>query len=139
MLRRAVWPEREVVNILIRDEGEWFGASVQIYLRDCYDHTVQIMDHIESYRDAGASLHDLYLSSASMRMNEIMKVLTIIATIFIPLTFLAGVYGMNFGNDTNSPWAMPELTWYYGYPALWAVFVIVAAAMIYWFRRRGWL
>lgn len=139
LLRRAVWPQREVINQLLRDEGEWVSEPVRVYLRDCYDHTVQIMDLIESYRDTGASLHDLYLSSASTRMNDIMRVLTIIATIFIPLTFLAGVYGMNFGSESSSPWAMPELKWSFGYPLVWLLFVVIAVLMVLWFRRKRWL
>lgn len=139
LLRRAVWPQREVINQLLRDEDEWISEPVRLYLRDCYDHTVQIMDLVESYRDTGASLHDLYLSSASMRMNDIMRVLTIIATIFIPLTFIAGVYGMNFAGESQSPWAMPELRWYFGYPLVWLSFIIIAVAMLLWLRRKRWL
>lgn len=139
LLRRAVWPQREVINQLLRDEDSWISPPVQLYMRDCYDHTVQIMDLIESYRETGASLHDLYLSSASMRMNDIMRVLTIIATIFIPLTFLAGVYGMNFASESSSRWAMPELRWSLGYPFVWTVFIAIAAAMLAWFRHKRWL
>lgn len=139
LLRRAVWPQREVINQLLRDEGDWISEPVRLYLRDCYDHTVQIMDLVESYRDTGASLHDLYLSSASMRMNDIMRVLTIIATIFIPLTFIAGVYGMNFGGESTSPWAMPELRWSFGYPLVWLLFIVIAVVMLCWFRRKRWL
>lgn len=139
LLRRAIWPQREVINQLLRDEDSIIGEAVRVYLRDCYDHTVQIMDMIESYRDTGASLHDLYLSSASMRMNEIMRVLTVIATIFIPLTFIAGVYGMNFAGESNSPWAMPELRWYFGYPLVWLLFIGIALTMLIWFRRKRWL
>lgn len=139
LLRRAVWPQREVINQLFRDESDWISEPVRLYLRDCYDHTVQIMDLVESYRDTGASLHDLYLSSASMRMNDIMRVLTIIATIFIPLTFITGVYGMNFGGESTSPWAMPELRWPFGYPLVWLSFVVIATVMLFWFRRKRWL
>lgn len=139
LLRRSVWPQRDVVNQLLRDETEWVSKPVQLYLRDCYDHTVQIMDLVDSYRDASAILHDLYLSSASMRMNEIMRVLTVIATIFIPMTFIAGVYGMNFAGQSNSPWAMPELRWYFGYPLAWLLFVSIAVVMLVWFRRKRWL
>jgi len=139
LLRRGIWPQREVINQLLRDESSRISEPVQLYLRDCYDHTVQIMDLVESYRDTGASLHDLYLSSASMRMNDIMRVLTIIATIFIPLTFIAGVYGMNFAGESNSPWAMPELKWPLGYPLIWLSFVIIAVVMLAWFRRKRWL
>lgn len=139
IIRRAIWPQREVINQLLRDEDQWITEPVQVYLRDCYDHTVQIMDLVESYRDTGASLHDLYLSSASMRMNDVMRVLTIIATIFIPLTFLAGVYGMNFASESSSSLAMPELRWRWSYPALWGIFIATAAGMLIWFRKKRWI
>lgn len=138
-VRRALWPQREVINQLLRDEGGWVSEPVRIYLRDCYDHTVQIMDLLEAYRETGSSLHDLYLSSVSMRMNDVMRVLTIIATIFIPLTFIAGVYGMNFASQSNSPWAMPELRWSWGYPMVWLLFLLIAGGMLIWFRRKRWL
>lgn len=139
LLRRAVWPQREVINNLLREEDTWITEPVRLYLRDCYDHTVQIMDLVESYRDTSASLHDLYLSSASMRMNDIMRLLTIIATIFIPLTFISGIYGMNFASESDSPWAMPELRWSFGYPAVLLLFLLIVAAMLIWFRRKRWL
>jgi magnesium transporter len=139
LLRRSLWPQREVVNQLLRDEDDWISEPTQIYLRDCYDHTVQIMDLVESYRDMSASLLDIYMSSASMRLNEVMRVLTMIATIFIPLTFITGLYGMNFADNTASPWAMPELHWYYGYPLVWLVIVGVVAGMLFWFRHKRWL
>jgi len=138
LIRRAVWPHRDLLNELLRDDEDWFSAGVRLYLRDCYDHTIQIMDLLESYRDMTAALLDVYLSSASMRMNEIMRVLTVIATIFIPLTFLAGVYGMNF-NIADSPWAMPELHWRYGYPLAWLLFIGIGVGLLVWFRRKGWL
>ena len=103
-----------------------------MYLRDVYDHVVQVMDTVETYRDMLSGMLDLYLSSISNRMNEVMKVLTIIATIFIPLTFIAGIYGMNFDY-------MPELHWRWGYPAVVLVMLATAAAMLRSFRRRGWL
>ncbi len=139
LIRRAVWPQRDVINQLLRDEEEWFDPATRPYLRDCYDHTIQIMDLIESYREMGAALLDVYLSSVSMRMNDIMRVLTIIATIFIPLTFVAGIYGMNFGNNSQSPWAMPELRWYWGYPMVWLLCIVIAVVMVIWFRRKNWL
>lgn len=139
LLRRSLWPQREVVSRLLRECDSWFSDATRLYLRDCYDHTVQIMDLVESYRDMSASLLDIYMSSASMRLNEVMRVLTVIATIFIPLTFITGIYGMNFGNNAESPWAMPELHWYYGYPLIWLVIVAVVAGMLVWFRRKGWL
>lgn len=138
MLRRAIWPQREMINSLLRDESELVSATTRIYLRDCYDHAVQLMDVVETYREIASALVDVYLSSVSARMNEIMKVLTIIATIFIPLSFIASLYGMNF--DTKaSPWNMPELGWRYGYVFSLALMVAVAGGLLYYFRRRGWL
>jgi len=136
-LRRMLWPEREVVNRLVRGEVPRISESTRIYFSDCYDHTIQVMDLIESYRDMATGLLDVYLSSVSYRMNEVMRVLTVIATIFIPLTFIVGVYGMNFGNDKD-PWAMPELRWYYGYPLVWLVMIVIAVGMLAFFRRRKW-
>ncbi|MBD0334089.1 MAG: magnesium/cobalt transporter CorA [Cyanobacteria bacterium Co-bin13] len=137
MLRRSVWPQRSIINSLIRDGDELIGSEIRIYLQDCYDHIVQVLDIIETYREIVSSLMDVYLSSISNRMNEVMKVLTVISTIFIPLTFIAGVYGMNFDPDV-SPFNMPELEWYWGYPMAWAVMIAIAAALIYYFWRRGW-
>lgn len=131
-VRRALWPLREVVNGLVRDENPLIGKNTRVYLRDCYDHTIQVLDVVETYRELASGLMDVYLSSVSNKMNEVMKVLTVIATIFIPLTFVAGIYGMNFE-------AMPELKWPWGYPLVWAVMVLVAVVMLLFFRRRGWL
>jgi magnesium transporter len=136
-MRRTVWPTRETVNSLMR-ENEFIQADTNLYLRDCYDHVIQIMDMMESYRDMASGLMELYLSSLSNRMNEIMKVLTIIATIFIPLTFIAGIYGMNFDPDV-SPWNMPELAWKYGYPVVWAIMIGLGGVMLLYFRKLGWL
>ncbi len=138
-LRRSLWPQREVVSRLLRDGEEWITEHTRLYLRDCYDHTVQIMDLVESYRDMSASLLDIYMSSASMRLNDVMRVLTLIATIFMPLTFITGIYGMNFGNNEHSPWAMPELKWYFGYPLVWLLILIVVSVMLVWFRRKRWI
>ncbi len=138
LLRRMLWPQREVLNRLVHDDTGIISDQNQVYYRDCYDHTIQIMDLLETYRDMVTGLLDIYLSSVSYRLNEIMRVLTVIATIFIPLTFIVGVYGMNFA-DTDSPWAMPELHWYYGYPLVWLVMVAVVAVMLFYFRRRKWL
>lgn len=131
-LRRSVWPLRELISSLERSESKLIHDSTKAYLRDVYDHTIQVIDTVESYRDTVASMLDLYLSSLSMRMNEVMKVLTIIATIFIPLTFIAGVYGMNFVN-------MPELKWKYGYPVILLVMAAISAGMIYYFKKKKWL
>jgi magnesium transporter len=136
MLRRMLWPQREVINNLLREELPQIRQETLPYLRDCYDHTIQIIDLIEVYREMTSSMMDVYLSSLSNRMNEVMKVLTVIATIFIPLTFIAGVYGMNFAGD--SPWAMPELAWYYSYPVLWLIMLAIAGGMVVYFRRRNW-
>ncbi|HSL91328.1 MAG TPA: magnesium/cobalt transporter CorA, partial [Candidatus Limnocylindrales bacterium] len=136
-VRRAVWPARDAMNELLREESPLIGAGTRPYLRDCYDHTIQLMDMVETFREMASGLVDEYMSSMSNRMNEIMKVLTVIATIFIPLTFLVGVYGMNF--DTKaSPYNMPELAWRYGYPAVLLVMAAVAAGMLYYFRRKKW-
>jgi len=131
-LRRTAWPQREIFNTLIRDDSGLVSKETQIFLRDCYDHhTTQIIDILESYRDLAAGLMDIYLSSLSFRTNEIMRVLTVISSIFIPLTFLAGNYGMNF--NTEHPWNMPELNWPFGAMAC------IAAGMILFFRRKNWL
>ena len=137
ILRRMLWPQREVLNSLVRDESEFILDENKPYYRDCYDHTIQIMDLIETYRDMVTGLLDVYLSSVSYRLNEIMRVLTIIATIFIPLTFIVGVYGMNFAND-QSPWAMPELHWYFGYPLVWLVMIGIVTGMMIYFKRKKW-
>ena len=136
-LRRAIWPQRDAINSLIRDGSDLISPEVRIYLRDCYDHAVQVMDMVETYRELAAGLMDVYLSSVGNRMNEIMKILTVISTIFIPLTFVAGIYGMNF-NTEKSPWNMPELNWYFGYPLCIALMLAIASALFYFFWRRGW-
>jgi magnesium transporter len=137
-VRRAVWPLREALNTLIRDADDLVADETRIYLRDCYDHTVQLVDLLESYRETGSSLMEVQLSMAGQRMNEIMKVLTIFAAIFIPLTFIAGIYGMNF-DPAASAWNMPELAWAWGYPAALLVMAATAVALLIHFRRKGWL
>jgi magnesium transporter len=131
-LRRGIWPQRDAINSLIRDELPFITHSVQIYLRDCYDHIVQLADVVDNYRDLASSLMDMYLSSMSNRLNEIMKMLTLIATIFIPLTFIVGIYGMNFDY-------MPELHYRWAYPLLWLVMLGTAAGLALYFRHRGWI
>jgi len=131
-IRKSVWPLRESVNILLRDELNFINSENMVFLRDLYDHIIQVIDTVETFREMSSGLLDVYLSSISNRMNEVMKVLTIIATIFIPLTFIAGIYGMNFHY-------MPELEVPWAYPAVWAVFVIVAIVMVLYFRRKKWL
>jgi magnesium transporter len=139
MIRRVLWPQREIVNTLIRDEDMLLEDNTKIHLRDCYDHTIQTMEMLEIYREVVSNMFDVYLSSLSNRTNEIMRILTIIATIFIPLTFIVGVYGMNFGNNNKSPWAMPELQWYYGYPLVWLIMLSIAGGLLYYFKRKRWL
>lgn len=131
-LRKSVWPLREVVSLLQRGETPLVKESTHVYLRDVYDHTIQVIDTVETLRDMISGMLDIYLSSVSNRMNEVMKVLTIIATIFIPLTFIAGIYGMNFEH-------MPELKWAWAYPFVWFVMVAVAVLMLIFFRKRRWL
>ncbi len=131
-LRKSVWPLREAVSTLQRLASPLMDAATDPYLKDVYDHTIQIIDTIETMRDSLAGMLDIYLSSASNRLNEVMKVLTIIATIFMPLTFLAGVYGMNFRY-------MPELEWHWGYFAVWVVMIAVALSMALYFKRKKWL
>ena len=136
-LRRCIWPQRDAINTLIRDGSSLVSEGVKIYLRDCYDHTVQVMDMVETYRELSSGLMDVYLSSVSNKMNEIMKLLTVISSVFIPLTFIAGVYGMNFDPDA-SPWNMPELKWSLGYPLCWVLMLGVAGSLVYFFWKRGW-
>lgn len=136
-LRRAIWPQRDAINALIRDGSDLMSHDVHIYLRDCYDHAIQVLDMVETYRELAASLMDVYLSSVSNKMNEIMKLLTVISSIFIPLTFIAGVYGMNF-NTEKSPFNMPELDWYWGYVACWAIMLATAFSLVFFFWKRGW-
>jgi magnesium transporter len=131
-MHKAVWPLREVVSALVRRESPLIRETTTPYLRDVYDHVVQAIDSVEIYRDMLSTMLDLYLSSVSNRMNEIMKVLTVIATIFMPLTFLAGVYGMNFKH-------MPELEWHYGYYGLWGIMVAIGVGMYFYFRRKKWM
>ncbi len=131
-LRRSIWPLRELISVMQRDESPLISSPTRVYLRDVYDHTIQIIDAIEGFRDIVSGMLDVYLSSISNRTNAIMKVLTMIATIFIPLTFVAGVYGMNFKH-------MPEIRWRWGYPAVLLLMGSVAGVMITYFRRKKWL
>jgi len=131
-LHRVQWQQRDAVHVLERDESFPFSAPVRIYLRDVHDHAFQTVDAIETYREMAVGLMDVYLSTSNNRLNEVMMTLTAIATVFIPLTFLTGVYGMNFER-------MPELHWYWGYPAVWCVMLATALGLLVWLRRRGWL
>lgn len=137
-LRRAIWPQRELANSLMRDDSPHIQASTKLYLRDTYDHAVQVMDMVETFREIASGLMDVYLSGVSNRMNEIMKVLTIISTIFLPLTFIAGVYGMNFDTEV-SPYNMPELKWKYGYPAAIVFMALSVCGLFVFYWRKGWL
>jgi len=130
--RKQVWPLREVISSLIKEPSELIQETTHIFLRDVYDHTIQVIDTIESFRDVLSGLSDLYLSTVSNRMNEVMKVLTIMATIFIPLTFIAGIYGMNFE-------FMPELKWRWAYPGLWVMLILIFVAMMAWFKKKKWI
>jgi magnesium transporter len=136
-MRRTVWPLREAISSLVRDESALVSPEARVYMRDAYDHLVQLIDVLENYRELGSDLMDIYLSSQSHRLNEVMKVLTVLTTLFMPLTFIVGVYGMNF--DRSSPYNMPELGWKYGYLLVWGVMLVVIAVMLSWFWRRGWI
>ncbi len=138
ILRRGIWSQRDAINTLIRDGHPLIDERVLIYFKDCYDHTVQIIEMIETYRELASGLMDVYLSAVNNKMNEVMKLLTVISSIFIPLTFIAGIYGMNFNTDV-SPWNMPELNWYWGYPFCLGIMVAIALVLIIYFWRRGWL
>jgi len=138
VIRRAIWPQREMLNALTREASLNITDQTRLYLRDCYDHTIQLMDIVETYREIATGLVDVYLSSVNARMNEVMKVLTIIATIFIPLSFITGLYGMNFDGSVSS-WNMPELRWSWGYPMALGLMTALAAGMLYYFYRKGWI
>jgi magnesium transporter len=131
-LRKAVYPLREALSKLAKDPGELIKAETDTYFRDVYDHVIHIIETVETYRDLTSGLMDMYMNILSNRMNEVMKVLTIVATIFIPLTFIAGIYGMNFKY-------MPELAWKWGYPLVWGIMITVAIFMLLYFRKRRWL
>ena len=137
-IRRTIWPHREMLMALSRDSEKFVTKGTEFFLRDCYDHTIQLMDLVENYRELGSGLIDVYMSAVSNHMNDVMKTLTMIATIFIPLTFVAGIYGMNF-NPERSPWNMPELNWYFGYPFVFGVILVVALITLVFFYRKGWL
>ena len=138
LLRRSIRPHRETLNQLLRDESELLTPETEIYLRDGYDHTVQLIEFLELYREMCADLRDYSQAISSNRMNEVMKMLTIIATIFIPLSFIAGVYGMNF-DPQRSRWNMPELEWTFGYPFALGLMLAVAVMFIVFFWRKGWM
>ncbi len=135
-LRRAIRPHRDMVNELVRDDCQFITSETRVFLRDCYDHVIQLLDMVESYRELTADLREFQMSLVGKRMNEIMKVLTVISTVFMPLSFIVGLYGMNF--NTNSPWNMPELNWWFGYPFSLGLMLASIVGMLYFFRRRGW-
>jgi magnesium transporter len=137
-IRRALWPQRDVLSALMREDTPCIAPGTRVFLRDCADHTAQLLDMVEIHREVTSGLLDLHLSSLSTRMNEVMKVLTIIATIFIPLGFIAGLYGMNF-DPQISPFNMPELDWRFGYPFALALMLAVALGMLAYFWRKGWI
>ena len=132
ILRKSIWPLRELINGLQRVESDLIKETTRVYLRDVYDHTIQVIDTVEDFRDILSSMVDIYLSSISFRMNEVMEVLTVIATIFIPLTFISGVYGLNFEY-------MPELKWRWGYPTVMFGMILLAVSMFIYFKKRNWV
>ena len=132
VMRRAVWPLRDVFNTLIRDESQLISDETRVFLRDAYDHAIRVIDTVETLRDLLSGMVDLYVTTVSHRLNEIIKVLTIISTIFIPLTFIVGVYGMNFTH-------MPEIAYRWSYPILWGIMILIAAGMLVFFRRKRWI
>lgn len=132
ILRRAIWPTRDMLGSLLRSDDDAISPAVRTYLRDAHDHAMQVLETVELLRETAATLHERHLALVSVRMNEVMQVLTIIATIFIPLTFIVGVYGMNFEH-------MPELKWRWGYAGVWGGMVALALGMLVYFRRRRWL
>lgn len=136
-LRRAAWPHRDIFNAMLRDESGLIRPETHHFLRDCYDHSTQIIDMIETYRDLAAGLMDVNFASMDAKANEIMRVLTLVSTFFLPLSFLAGVYGMNF--NLESRYNMPELKWEYGYLYFWGLALIVAGGMFVFFRRKKWI
>ena len=131
-MRRSIYPLREVVNKLNRTEFGVISEDTERFFRDLYDHTIQIIETIETFKETVSSLKDVFMTGVSNKMNEIMKVLTLIATLFIPVTFVAGVYGMNFTN-------MPELSWEYGYAGAWGVMILMGLSMFVYFKRKKWL
>jgi len=131
-LRKFIWPFREMISMMLRGESSQIKDYVMVYLQDVYDHVIQIADTVESYRDLLSGIMDIYMSGVNNKMNEVMKVLTIIATLFIPLTFLAGIYGMNFKY-------MPELEWQFSYPVFWMVVLLIFLLMLVWFKHKKWI
>lgn len=130
--RKSVWPMRDSLNSLLRDDSNLITDETKLFIRDTYDHIIQIVDNLDNNRELVSGLHDMYMTNISTKMNEVMKVLTIIATIFIPLTFIAGIYGMNFSY-------MPELNWHWGYHTVWGVMILTTIGMVIYFKKKNWL
>lgn len=140
LLRRTLWPLRDAVALLAREDNARVSENSRLFMRDCYDHAVQLVELIETYRELTADLRDLYMSSISNRINDTMRVLTIFSTFFIPLTFIVGIYGMNFDNHNGEmPLNMPELHWYWGYPLVWVAMIVTGCSMLTYFYKRGWI
>jgi magnesium transporter len=137
-VRRVLWPLRDAINVLLRDATALISEETRLYLRDVHDHTIQIVDLVDQYRDISTGVAEIHLAAVSQRTNDIVKVLTILSAVFIPLTFIAGVYGMNFAREAGR-WSMPELYWEWGYPAVLGVMAATAAGMLLFFLRKGWL
>ncbi|AEP29051.1 magnesium/cobalt transporter CorA [Brumicola nitratireducens] len=139
LIRRRLWPQREVINELLRaDDNPLLQDNTLLHLRDCHDHVISIMEMLETYHEMTSGLMELYLTSVSLKLNDVMKFLTIFTTIFIPPTFLVGVYGMNFRSE-NSPTNMPELDWQFGYLMVWGIIALMIGGMLYFFRRKKWI
>lgn len=132
MLRRSIWPQRDAINMIVRENSALIRDEVRVYLRDCYDRAVQVIDMVETYRELASGMMEVYLSSMSNRMNENIRFLTVFSTFFLPLTFIVGIYGMNFK-------FMPELEWTWGYPLVWLTMLSVAGSLLFYFRRKHWL
>jgi magnesium transporter len=135
-LRRAIWPQRDLVSSLLREASPLISSDTRVYIRDTYDHAVQVMDMVETFREIASSLMDLHMTGVSNRLNETMKVLTVVSTIFLPMTFIAGIYGMNF-DPKVSPLNMPELEWYWGYPFSFLLMLLSVASLLIYYRSRG--
>jgi len=137
-VKRMITPHREVIKSLMDEESEHINEAQFHFFRDCYDHSTHLIEMVETYRETTAALMELYISLSSHKLNQIMRVLAVIATVFMPLTFIVGLYGMNFGMNQKSPWAMPELNWYYGYPLIWGIIIILSLGMILYFKKKNW-
>jgi magnesium transporter len=138
VIRRHAWPMKEVVYALMRDEKNLISKETELHLRDCHDHITQIIDRVEAYREVAANLVHAYEFAVNRQTNEVMRILMIFSTIFLPLTFIVGIYGMNF-NTAISPLNMPELNWTFGYPFAILLMVGTVGGMLLWFRKRAWI